>query len=513
MITADGLTEYEQATVARLGQVLEQKAERNRLRSLYMDAKHLVRRVPPTAPPYLRRLAVVLGWPAKAVELLARRVRLEDFSLPSGELSQWGLDEILRDNNYFAESAQGRLASLVNSTSFEVVTAGAEGEPAALISRVTAMDGTGDYNPRTRRLDNFLWVHERDGERVTGFTLFYERQAVTVEANKVVNRQATIVDVPVAQLPYKPRIDRPFGQSRISRPVMTLTDSAVRTIIRSEGTADFYGAPWFMIFGPGEDAFSKNSWQMIMDRVNAIPDNEDAANPRAEVKQFAQADQRPHVEQLQVWAGLFAGETNIPVSSLGVGLSQANPTSSESYLASREDLIAEAEDAADAWSGAHRQVALWAWQIAEGEREVPADLAGLQPVWRDPRHVSRSAAADATLKTVQAFPWMGDSDAVVETLGFDRRMTERLLADKKRAQGGSLLERLAAMPQGAGGAPAGVSELERAQVLRTKLEALGVGARAGATFDSVRQLLGLDVEFSGSTPVTLRAPEGDDSGD
>lgn len=509
MCKISGLTDDEQELLSRLERVLVAKAKRNRLREAYMDGKHVLRRLPPTAPPYLKDLAMVLGWPAKAVEILARRVQLDGFAIPGDELSTWGIDEIIRDNDYLAESAQGRLAALTHSTAFEIVTRGVEsdGEPAALISRASALDGTGDWNPRARRLDSFLWVHERDDKgSVTEFSLFYDDVVVTAADGKVVDRQNTFVRVPVTHLPYKPRLGRPFGSSRISRAVMSLTDSALRTVIRSEGTADFYGAPWFMIFGPGEDAFQKGAWQMLFDRVNAIPDNTDheVTNQRADVKQFTQASQAPHVEQLQVWAGLFAGETNIPVSSLGVGLSQANPTSADSYLASREDLIAEAEDAASTWTSAHRQAVLWAWQIANREPEIPDELNGLAPIWRDQRYTSRAAAADATLKTVQSFPWMAESDAVVETLGFDPAMTQRLLADKRRAGGASVLAQLGSLA----GAPAGASELEQAQAFRARLEALGVGVRAGATFDSVRAALGLDeLEHSGATPVGLKAEE------
>lgn len=448
MIKAEGLEGFEQDLVWRLGTVLEKKAVRNRLRSAYMDGKHLIRQLPPTAPPYLRNLGIVLGWPAKAVEILARRVRLEGFSLPDDELSTWGIDEILRDNNYIAESAQGRVSALVHSTVFEVAHKGGPGEPAALISRVTALDGTGDWNPRTRKMDTFIWVHERVDGRVTSFTLYYGDKVVLVEDSKVQSRTTTTVPVPVVPIAYKPRLDRPFGSSRISRAVMTITDSAVRTMIRSEGTADFYGAPWFMIFGPDEEAFSKNSWQMIMDRVNAIPDNEDAANPRAEVQQFTQASQAPHVAQLQVWAGLFAAETSIPESSLGVGVNQANPYSEEGYASSREDLMAEAQDAEDAWSSAHSKSVLWAWQIANNESQIPDELVRIAPVWRDQRYTSRAASADATLKTVQAFPWMAESDAVIETLGFDSTMTARLMADKRRHSGSSIIDQLRGIQAG-----------------------------------------------------------------
>lgn len=463
----NGLTDDENDLVAHLVKVIEKKRSRNRLRSAYMDGKHVLRHLPPTAPPYLRNLSVVLGWPAKAVELLARRIRLDGFALTHGDLSLFGLEELLDNNAYMVMSQQAQLESLVHATVFETVTAGGDGEPAAVVSHVTALNGTGDYDNRRRGLTNFLaitdWPDSEHGGRTTftthgSFTLFTDHQVITVSDGDVTSRVSSRVRMPVAQLPYKPRLDRPFGASRISRAVMSLTDSAVRTVLRSEGTADFYGAPWFMIFGPDETAFSKNSWQLIMDRVNAIPDNEDAANPRADVKQFSQASQQPHVDQLQVLAGLFAGETSIPVSSLGVGLTQANPTSAESYLASREDLIAEAEDAEAAWSYPHKQIAQWVWQIANGATEIPAELSKLQPVWHDTRFTSRAAAADATVKLASVFPWMAESDTVIEQLGFDTATTKRLIADKRRGSGSLSVLNLLGDSNGNNGTDQPVSE-------------------------------------------------------
>lgn len=442
-----GLNDDERALVKRLLGVIEQKRRRNRLRSSYMDGKHLLRQLPPSSPPYLKQLAIVLGWPAKAVEQLARRVRLDGFAFPEQDV--FGVDALLSANDYFAMSSQAQLESLVHSTVFQTVTAGGEGEPDAVISQVTALNGTGDWDPRKRGFTNFLavtrWPSDTDGVSFSNdgeFTLFLDYEVIWVRNGKVESRVASPVRVPVAQMPYKPRLERPFGSSRISRPVMSITDSAVRTIIRSEGTADFYGVPWFMIFGPDEEAFQKDSWQMIMDRVNAIPDNENAANPRADVKQFSQGSQQPHIDQLQVLAGLFAGETNIPVSSLGVGLTQANPTSAESYLASREDLIAEAEDAQASWSNPHRRIAQWTWQVATNSRDIPDELESIVPVWHDTRFTSRAAAADATVKLAATFPWMTNSDTIVETLGFDAMTTKRLLGEKRRGAGQGLLQEL-----------------------------------------------------------------------
>ncbi|MGV4377942.1 phage portal protein [Trueperella pyogenes] len=435
------LTDAQWALVGRLEKMIKAKRRRNELRSAYMDGKHLLTKLPPSSPPYLNQLRTVLGWPAKAVEALARRIRLDGFDFPGDAL---GVDELLAANDYFAMSAQAQVSALVHSTVFVTVTAGGVGEPDAVVSHVTAMNGTGEWDTRRREFTSFLAVNRwpkagaTSGLRSNGeFTLFLNHEVVTVVDGKVVSRAVSPVRMPVTHMSYKPRLDRPFGSSRISRPVMSITDSAVRTIIRSEGTADFYGVPWFMIFGPDESSFSKDGWQMVMDRINAIPDNTDPGvqNPRADVKQFTQGSQQPHVDQLQVLAGLFAGETNIPVSSLGVGLSQANPTSAESYLASREDLIAEAEDAQANWTSPHVQVARWVFQIANGVGDVPPGLVSVRPVWHDTRYTSRAAAADANVKLVGAFPWMSNSDTLIGTLGFDAATTARLLEDKKRAVG------------------------------------------------------------------------------
>lgn len=446
-----GFSEAEQDTFERLDGIIRGKGTRNRLRAAYMDGKHTIRRLPPSAPPYLQNLGIVLGWPAKAVEALHRRTTFEGFSAPGVDLDGFGLTEILDANAYEVEAGLGELDALVSSCAFEVVTRGGQGEPAAVISQRSALNATGDWNHRARRLDSLLSVHERsdDGEALD-FALYLPGLTLVVEDGVLVDRQSHSLHVPATVVPYKPRLDRPFGSSRISRAVMSHTDSALRTVIRSEGTADLYGVPWFMIFGPDEDDFQKGSWQMIMDRINAIPDNEDATNPRADVKQFTQGDQRPHVEQLQTIAGLFAGETNIPVSSLGVGLSQANPTSSDSYLASREDLIAEAESAARIWKHRHADTARLAWMVANDEKTAPDELRGLTARYRNPRFLSQSAASDAALKQTQTFPWLAESDAFIEHVFQDSDLTDRLLADKRRAQGRAALAKFQGVSVDAG---------------------------------------------------------------
>jgi hypothetical protein len=157
---------------------------------------------------------------------------------------------------------------------------------------------------------------------------------------------------------------------------MSLHDQALRTVIRMEGNADVYSFPQLLLLGADETIFKnadgsmKASWQVALGRVFGIPDDDDAMVPRADVKQFQAASPQPHIDQLKQQAQLFSGETSIPLSSLGVS-DMSNPTSADSYIASREDLIAEAEGATDDWGPPLRRTLARALAMANGLDAVP----------------------------------------------------------------------------------------------------------------------------------------------
>ncbi len=409
-----------------------------------MDCKKLPK-PPPTVPPYLRNIGLVLGWPAKALEALARRVRLTGFAIPGSDLSSFGLDTILDDNDYVSEARMAQMSALEFGVSWQVVTRGGAGEPDVLITRQTALDGTGTWNIRARRLSDFISVNTRDQQgNPSAFNLYLPGQTVVIDSKRVVDRVETGLDhVPVEPLVYRQRDGRPFGSSRITRPIMQITQSAIRTMLRSEGTADFYGTPLLALFGPDKSLFESNPpLRMLLSSMFAIPDNDDAENPRADLKQLAQGSQQPHVDQLQVWAQLFAAEANIPATSLGVNMSQANPTSDESYEASREDLIAEAEDTQDGFTRAHVRTQQTAWLLATGEQVLPTELRKLQPTWRDARHGSKGGAADWMTKVVSVLPWVAETDTALDLLGLDEGTVDRLLADRRRLRAQSAIAAL-----------------------------------------------------------------------
>ena len=80
-ITLPDLSDDEQATLGRLLEDLDHKAERNLLRASYYDGKRAIRQVGTVIPPQYYRMGIVLGWSAKAVDVLARRCNLDALRL------------------------------------------------------------------------------------------------------------------------------------------------------------------------------------------------------------------------------------------------------------------------------------------------------------------------------------------------------------------------------------------------------------------------------------------------
>ena len=452
-----GITDDEQATLTHLLEQLDSKARRNRMRQRRYDMKHMVKLVGSVIPPQYQRLAIVLGWSGKAVDILARRCNLEGFVWPDGDLDSLGYRDVYEDNNLGSEVGQATISSLIHATSFVVNTLGEDGEPDALIHFKDALNATGDWNARTRRLDNLLSITARDSEdQPTGLALYLNDLTIIAEKDSSgwsVEHQDHQWGVPAEPLPYKPRLGRPFGSSRISRAVMSLQDQATRAVIRLEAHSDIYAIPDLWMLGADASIFKnadgtqKSAWQVMMGRLKAIPDDSDADPQlgRVDVKQFAASDPEPHLKALKQAAQFFSGETSIPLTSLGVS-DMSNPTSADSYIASREDLISEAEGATDDWRPGLRRAMIRALAMKNGIKaaDIPPEWKSIDTKWRSPIYLSRAAQADAGGKQIAAAPWLAETEIGLELLGLSEQQILRAMSQRRRGAGSDVIAQLTA---------------------------------------------------------------------
>lgn len=432
---------------------LRKKTRRNLLRSAYYDGKRAIKDFTAVVPPQYHRMGITLGWNAKAVDLLARRCNLDAFTWADGEINDLGMREVWDENSLRTESNQVITSSLEHSTAFVVTTQGGNGEPKGLMQFLDATQATGRWNARTRRLDSFLAITGRKADRITKLALYLPNvvyQGNLVDGGWEVHVQRHTWGVPADPLPYHPRLKRPFGSSRISRATMSLQDAAVRALIRLEGHMDVYSFPEVWMLGADQGIFKnadgsiKASWQVMLGRIKGIPDDDMAENPRADVKQFQAASPEPHLADLNALAKLFARESQLPDTALAI-TDVSNPTSAESYDASQYEIIAEAEGATDDWSVGMARAIRRTLAIRNGLREIPDEWLTIQPRWRNPRFLSRSAEADAGSKQVSAVPWLADTEVGLELLGLSPDQVSRAMSEKRRASTSTTLQSLAAL--------------------------------------------------------------------
>lgn len=454
MLKVPQLSPADQDTFNSLLERWQDKQYRNWLRTMYYDAKEPLKDLGISIPPQLRSLETALGWPAKGVNVLARRINFDGFVLPGASDDPFDLSPIHLGNDFESEVPQGITSALIHATAFIATTTGdvQSGEPEIVQTVRSALWGTGIWDRRKRGLSSALSVVATDAEGNASEFIMYLPDRV-LELNHLGNGKWRVFEmanplghVPVQPLTYQPELDRPFGHSRITRAAMSLTDQALRTMLRTEVSAEFFSAPQRYLLGADESSFTDatgakvSKWQAVMGRFLAIGYDEDGNKP--EVGQFAQGSMEPHNGHFRQIAMNFAADQNLPVTALGIV--QDNPSSAEAIYAAKEELIVEAEGACRVFGHALVKSQRDAVMLRDGLDSVPDELLRLRAKWRDPNTPSKSSAADAVVKQVSAFPWMANSDVALEQLGYDEATIERLRVDRRGAQVGSLAESLRA---------------------------------------------------------------------
>ncbi len=305
------------------------KRARVNVRYKFYEMKNIVQDFNISTPPDLRAWMGCLGWCAKAVDSLSDRLSFREFSEDN-----FNLTEIFNLNNPDTLFDSVILGALISACDFVYISPDADGYP-----RLQAIDGsnaTGKIDPVTGLLTEGYAVLERDDYNnpileayFTGEATIYYRKGCKPEIVK--HSVGYPLLVPVI---YRPDAVRPFGHSRISRACMSIVGSAVRTVKRSEIAAEFFSYPQKYVSGLDSDAERMDKWKSTMAAMLAFTKDEDGDHPV--VGQFAAQSMEPHLAQLKMFAGLFAGETGLTLDDLGFATD--NPSSSDAIKAAHENL-------------------------------------------------------------------------------------------------------------------------------------------------------------------------------
>lgn len=445
--SVDGLPEAETDMLSELIDVWQDKYSRNSLKVDYYNSKNRLKDLGISIPPPLQQVETVVGWPAKAVDALAVRSRFDGYTFPDGE--DHGLTDILQRNNFRKLYAKAVLDELITSCSFLTVSAGGEGEPGAIISAYTSLQAAAVWDMRKKRIKYGLTVvdiekKEPSGEAIPVWVNLYTDDSVweikNTESGWTSRRNTHSLGRPMMEpLAYRSTLERPFGRSRISRAVMSITDSAVRCALRSEVAAEFNTAPQKYILGADSDVFGdKSRWEAYIGNWLLLTRDEEGEMPS--VGQLSQGSMQQHIEYMRSLAARFSGETAVPVSELGI--IHDNPSSAEAIYAAKETLVIEAENLNEDNGEALKNIGMMAIALSQGKslNDLTDEERAIIPRFKNPARPSLVSQADAIVKAVNAFPWMADSRVALEEFGFDEDQVLRLDADKQRALAASMMQ-------------------------------------------------------------------------
>lgn len=377
---------------------LEYKKPRIRTRYRYYEMKQVVRDFGISTPPDLRMWMSTLGWCGKAVDSLADRLQFDGFENDNFEMAT-----IFNMNNPDTLFDSAMLCALISSCSFIYITLDDDAYP-----RLQVLDGsraTGIIDPFTGLLTEGYAVLEED-KRKNPIVEAYLTPGKTeiYEDGKLVDDFDVEADWPLlVPVIYRPDAVRPFGHSRISRACMSIMGSAVRTVKRSEIAAEFYSYPQKYVTGMSDNAERMEKWKATISSMITFTKDEDGDAPT--IGQFQQQSMAPHVDQLRMFASLFAGETGLTVDDLG--FASDNPSSSEAIKASHENLRLMARKAQRNFGSGFLNAGFLAACLRDGVRYQRSQIYLTKPQWLpifEPDASTLSLIGDGAIKLNQAVP-------------------------------------------------------------------------------------------------------------
>lgn len=379
---------------------LARKQSRVNLRYNFYEMKNAVRDFNIVIPKDWTFLKAVLGWSAKAVDALADRLIFREFAEDNFDLNT--IFDMNSRDVFFDSSI---VSACIASCCFVYISADEEGYPRLQV--IDGYDATGIIDPITNLLKEGYAVIERDEKTKkptieAWFTaeesVFYDLKEGTVQS--IPNPAPYPLLVPII---FRPDARRPFGHSRISRACMEIQQAALRTMKRTEVTAEFYSFPQKYVTGLSPDNEMMDKWKATISSMLQFTKDEEGDHPL--LGQFTTQSVTPHMEQLRIYASLFAGETGLTLDDLGfVG---ENPSSAEAIRASHENMRLTARKAQRNFGVGFLNVGYLAACVRDDYPYLRKQFYLTKPRWEpvfEPDAAQLSGIGDAAIKIQQSFP-------------------------------------------------------------------------------------------------------------
>lgn len=392
---------------------LQQKRRRVNLRYGFYEMKNAVRDFGISTPPNMAWYTACLGWCGTAVDSLADRLQVRAF-----KNDEFGIGEIFERNNADILFDSSVLGALISSCDFVYIIPDNTGYPSLQV--IDGGNATGVIDTSTGLLYEGYAVLERDAHDQPVLEAYFEPYKITYINNAGAVRifEHNVAYPLLVPIIYKPDAKRPFGHSRITRSCMSLVDSAVRTLKRSEISAEFFSIPQKYITGLSQDAERMEKWKATMSTFMTFTKDKDGDSPK--LGQFEQQSMTPHFEQFRLLASAFAGQTGLTLDDLG--FPNDNPSSAEAIRATHEALRLTARKAQKQFASGIKNVGMLSACLRDDFDYTRGAFADLKVLWSpvfEPDGAGLSQIGDGAIKINQAVEGYFDKESLENLTGIE----------------------------------------------------------------------------------------------
>ena len=428
-------------------------------------------------PKQLRNANAVIGWPKKAVDVMAVRSKFDSFVMAGKK--DLGLESVVRKSKLRSKYIRAVRGSLIHG-----------------ISTLT-VDGNGD-DTRVRSYSAnqscVIWdkVEERpscgivcaDVDRVgraSRYVVYEPNHVLTLtragegerNGRKYYTWNCKVEPNPIGRpliepLVFDPDDDRPLGHSRITPEVIGITEKAMRDVLNMDIAAAFWTFPQRYLLGVDRTLFAddvigphtvkddegnviklRTRMETYLGKILALTRDENGQIPT--VGQFNPLDPGGLIRVFENDAQRFSGATNVPLGQLGV-LSNTY-TSSDALGAANDPLILDVETM-NMYNG--DSLAEIARMVMCAQRGcVPDDLKleeqSVEAYFKDPSQPTLAARADGWTKIASQDQSIVGTRVYYEGLGFSHATIDRLDSEKASTSATESLNKIAETV--AGGTP------------------------------------------------------------
>lgn len=447
-----GLTVSEQEKLNDLVAVYNYHIQKNKEKEKYYEGHVTLSdvNIGIALPDGMKNLEVGCNWGQKCVDVLASRSMLDGFVGTNGTYNET-LTSVMDGNKMISEYQKACKDELEYGSVF--ATLSADPVIGCRIRFHSPMTSAALWNGEKGRIDCGIAIidtmkDEKDEYKwIPSIINMYTDDAVIVMKNVdgewMAERHNQKMGRPLmVPMIWNATSRKPFGRSRLKKPIRTLIDDYIRIMANATIALEFDTTPQKYLLGITDeqyDAIVSNKFKQYVGAILAATTNpETGSDPK--FGQLPQGTLAPHVEKLRMTATQFSAATCLTVTDVGV-VNDANPTSSDAILAQSQSLVSMAEQLNTSNGEALKLIAQMALAICENKKlqELDPEQKSIIAHFKNPAMPSVAVTADAAIKIASARSEFASTDTFLEMIGFDQAEIRRIKAQEQRVRGQSVL--------------------------------------------------------------------------